>query len=56
MVFKDMLKLYNIRMTQRLMDLDFSDQLSQLSITFCLALDLFRELLAMILAAEILLV
>lgn len=52
-VLKHMLELHDVVVTQRLVDLDLCNQLSPLISTFCLARERFRELLAMILAAEI---
>ena len=51
-----MLELNDGMVAQRLVNFDLSNQLNSLNITFCLALDRFKELLAIILAAEIFLV
>ena len=56
MIFEDMFKFNNMLMTKRLMNLYFCNELYSLNFTFCLALDLLSEFLAMILAADILLV
>lgn len=51
-VLEDVLELDEVLLAQRLVDLDFSDELDEGRSTFCLALERFRVLLAMILAAE----
>lgn len=53
MVLKDVFKSNNMLVAQCLVNFDFCDELSYGFATFCLALDRFRELLAIILAAEI---
>ena len=55
-VLEHVLELHDVLVVERLVDLDLSDQLLQGTTTFCLARDRLRELLAMILAAEIFLV
>ena len=52
MVFEDVFKLDNMLMVHRLVDLDLCDELNRHFFTFCLALDRFKELLAIIFAAE----
>ena len=52
-VLEDMLEFHNAWVAQRFVDLNLSYQLHRLITTFCLARERFRELLAMILAAEI---
>lgn len=52
MVLEDVLKLDDMLVVQCLVDLDLSDKLNINLFTFCLALDRFKELLAIILAAE----
>lgn len=52
MVLKDVLKLDDMLMVQCLVYLDLRDELTINLFTFCLALDRFNELLAIILAAE----
>jgi hypothetical protein len=51
-VLKYMLEFHNIWVAERLVDFDLSDQLHDVRYTFCLARERFRELLAIILAAE----
>ena len=53
MVLKDMFELNDVRITQRLVNFNFGDQLTHQKTTFCFARDLLSELFAMILAAEI---
>ena len=53
MIFEDMFKSHNVIVAQRLVNLNFSYQLNYQLTTFCLALDLLRELLAIIFAADI---
>lgn len=52
MILEDVFKFNNMLMVQCLVDLDLCDQLDYGFFTFCLALDRFKELLAIILAAE----
>lgn len=51
-VFEDVFELYDILMAQRFVDFDLGDELNRKMGTFCLARERFKELLAMILAAE----
>lgn len=51
-VLKHMFELHYVRMAQRFVDFNFSYQLRRNRTTFCLARERFKELLAMILAAE----
>ena len=51
-IFEHMLKLYNVLVIQRLVNLYLSDQLHGGRLTFCLARERLRELLAIIFAAE----
>lgn len=52
MVLEDVLKLDDVFVAERLVDLDLSDELSEGWVTFCLARDLFKEFFAIILAAS----
>lgn len=52
MVLEDVLKLDDVLVAERLVDLDLGDELHGGGVTFCLALERLSELLAMILAAE----
>jgi hypothetical protein len=54
-VLKYMLEFHNMRVAEGLVDFDLSDQLHDGGYTFCLARERFRELLAIILAADTLL-
>jgi hypothetical protein len=47
-----MLEFNNVLIAQRFMYFDFSYELSEIMVTFCLALERFNEFLAMILAAD----
>lgn len=51
-VLEDVLKLDDIIVAERLVDLDLGDELIVRLVTFCLARDLFKEFLAIILAAS----
>lgn len=51
-VLEDVLKLYDVLVAQRFVDLDLGDELIVRLVTFCLARDLFKEFLAIILAAS----
>lgn len=51
-IFEHVLELYNVLVAQWLVNLYLSDQLHEDSFTFCLARERFRELFAIILAAE----
>lgn len=52
-VLKHMLKFNDVRMAQWFVNFDLCYQLHEGTITFCLARDRFKELLAIILAADI---
>jgi hypothetical protein len=52
MILEDMFELDDVLLAQRLVDLNFCDELCKWGSTFCLALERLRVLLAMILAAE----
>lgn len=52
MVLEDVLKLDDVLVAERLVDLDLGDELHGVGVTFCLARERLSELLAMILAAE----
>jgi len=56
MVLKHMLELNDVRVTERLVNLNLSYKLNKHTHTFCLARERFKVLLAIILAAEILFV
>lgn len=51
LILEDVLELHYVLVAQRLVNLDFCDELDRKRRTFCLALDLFKLLFAMILAA-----
>lgn len=53
MVLEDVFKLDDMLVVHGLVDLDLRDELNNKWFTFCLALERFKELLAIILAAEI---
>jgi hypothetical protein len=52
MILEDVLELDDVLLAERFVDLDLGDQLREIEITFCLALERLSELLAMILAAD----